>query len=126
MTNSGPRRTTIQIVWQIFVGCLLGLFAVQLLGIFLVRFAYLARGQMNLQHLVEFSMRERLFLISLPTFAAALLVRKRPFVALGMLLSAAVGLADVGRLRAAGKQIVFAFSSPLCYFAPRVFNRCLA
>jgi F0F1-type ATP synthase assembly protein I len=90
MTNSGPRRTTIQIAWQIFVGCLLGLFAVLLLGTFFVRFAYLARGQMNLQHLVEFSMRERLFLISLPTFAAALLVRKRPFVALGVLLSAAV------------------------------------
>jgi hypothetical protein len=95
MTNSGPRRTTIQIVWQIFVGCLLGLFVVQLLGIFFVRFAYLARGQRNLEHLVEFSARERLFLIALPTFAAALLVRKPPFAALGMLLSAACMMSTV-------------------------------
>jgi len=55
-----------------------------------VRFAHIVRGQMNLQHLLEFSVRERLFLISLPTVAAAMLVRKRPFIALGMLLSAAV------------------------------------
>jgi ABC-type phosphate transport system permease subunit len=90
MTNSGARRTTIQTVWQIFVGCLLGLFIVQLVGIFLVRFAQIARGQMNLVHLLEFSVRERLFLISLPALVAAMLVRKRPMVALGMLLSAAV------------------------------------
>jgi len=45
---------------------------------------------MNLQHLLGFSVRERLFLISLPTVAAAMLVRKRPFIALGMLLSAAL------------------------------------
>jgi hypothetical protein len=90
MTNSDPRRKNIQTVWQIFVGWMMGLFVVQLLGIFFVRFAHIVRGQMNLQHLVEFSMRERLFLISLPTVAAAMLVRKRPFIALGMLLSAAV------------------------------------
>jgi hypothetical protein len=90
MTNNGVRRTTAQTVWQIFVGCLLGLFVVQLLGIFFVRFAHIVRGQMSLQHLLEFSVRERLFLISLPTVAAAMLVRKRPFIALGMLLSAAV------------------------------------
>jgi hypothetical protein len=86
MTNSGPRRKNIQTVWQIFVGCLLGLFVVQLLGIFFVRFAHIVRGQMNLQHLLKFSVRERLFLISLRTVAAAMLVRKRPFIALGMLL----------------------------------------
>ena len=90
MTNSGSRRTTIQTVWQIFVGCLLGLFVVQVLGIFFVRFAHIVRGQTNLHHLLEFSVRERLFLISLPTVAAVMLVRKRPFIALGMLLSAAV------------------------------------
>jgi FtsH-binding integral membrane protein len=90
MTNSGARRTTIQTVWQVFVGCLLGLFVVQLFGIFFVRFAQIARGQMNLQHLLGFSVRERLFLISLATVAAARLVRKRPFIALGMLLSAAL------------------------------------
>jgi hypothetical protein len=90
MTNSGARRTTIQTVWQIFVGCLLGLFVVQLVGIFMVRFAQIARGQMNLVHLLEFSVRERLFLISLPALPAAMLVRKRPMVALGMLLSAAL------------------------------------
>jgi hypothetical protein len=44
---------------------------------------------MNLQHLLGFSVRERLFLISLPTVAAAMLVRKRPFI-VGMLLSAAL------------------------------------
>ena len=90
MTNSGARRTTIQTVWQVFVDCLLGLFVVQLFGIFFVRFAHIVRGQMNLQHLLGFSVRERLFLISLPTVAAAMLVRKRPFIALGMLLSAAL------------------------------------
>jgi hypothetical protein len=90
MTNNGVGRTTAQTVWQIFVGCLLGLFVVQLLGIFFVRLAHIVRGQMSLQHLLEFSVRERLFLISLPTVAAAMLVRKRPFIALGMLLSAAV------------------------------------
>jgi ABC-type phosphate transport system permease subunit len=90
MTNSGARRTTIQTVWQIFVGSLLGLFVVQLVGIFLVRFAQIARGQMNFVHLLEFSVRQRLFLISLPALVAAMLVRKRPMVALGMLLSAAM------------------------------------
>jgi hypothetical protein len=90
MTNSGARRTTIQTVLQIFVGCLLGLFIVQLVGIFLVRFAQIARGQMNLVHLLGFSVRERFFLISLPALAAAMLVSKRPLVALGMLLSAAL------------------------------------
>jgi hypothetical protein len=90
MTSSGARRTAIQTLWQILVGCLLGLFVVQLVGIFFVRFAQIVHGQMNLQHLLEFSVRERLFLISLPTVAAAMLLRKRPLVALGMLLSAAV------------------------------------
>jgi hypothetical protein len=90
MTNNEPRRTNFRNIWQIFVGYLLGFFAVQLVGIFFVRFAQIVRGQMNLQHLLEYSVSERLFLISLPTVAAAMLLRKRPFVALGMLLSAAV------------------------------------
>jgi F0F1-type ATP synthase assembly protein I len=90
MTNNEPRRTTLQNIWQIFVGYLLGLLVVQLVGIFFVRFAHTVRGQMNLQHVLEYSVGERLFLISLPTVAAAMLLRKRPFVALGMLLSAAV------------------------------------
>lgn len=89
MTNSGARQTAMQTAWQIFVGWLLGLFVVQLLGIFFVRFVHIVRGQVTLQHLFQFSVNEKLFLISLPTAGAAVLLRKRPFIALAMLLSAA-------------------------------------
>jgi hypothetical protein len=89
MTNNDAQMTT-QKIWQVFVGWLLGLFAVDLLGIFFVRSAQIVRGQLTIEHLIHYSFGERLFLVALPTSLAAMLAWKRPFVALGMLLSAAM------------------------------------
>lgn len=89
MTDNDAQMTT-QKIWQVFVGWLLGLFAVNLLGIFFVRSAQIVRGHLTIEHLIHFSFGERLFLVALPIALAAMLARKRPFVALGMLLSAAM------------------------------------
>jgi hypothetical protein len=87
MTNNDAQMTT-QKIWQVFVGWLLGLFAVDLLGIFFVRSAQIVRGQLTIEHLIHYSFGERLFLVALPTALAAMVARKRPLVALGMLFSA--------------------------------------
>ena len=79
---------TTQKIRQVFVGWLLGLFAVNLLGIFFVRSAQIVHGHLTIERLIHFSFGERLFLVALPIALAAMLAGKRPFAALGMLFSA--------------------------------------
>jgi hypothetical protein len=88
MTNSEPRQPTRQVIWHVFVGWLLGLFVANLLGVFLVQFAHVDRRQVGIRYLIHFSLGERLLLASLPLVSAAVLVQKRPYISLGMLISA--------------------------------------
>lgn len=74
--------------FQVFVGFLLGGFAAQLIGFFGIWAVQIAHGHFEMEHLLYLSSRERLFLALLPCVAAILLVRKRPYVSAGMILSA--------------------------------------
>ena len=96
MTNSKPHRATSHIIWHVVVGWTLGFFVANLLGTFLVQVVHLVRGQSILQHLIQFSLSDRLLLVSFPIVSAAMLVRKRLFVSLGMLLAAAVAWGMTG------------------------------
>jgi hypothetical protein len=96
MQNNEPRRTRSQKIWQVVVGLLLGLFVVDLLGISLIRFVQIARGQFAIERLIYFSSGEKLFLVVLPAVPAAMLLRKRPLISLGMLFSAAMVWMIVG------------------------------
>jgi hypothetical protein len=70
------------------VGFLLGGFAAQLIGFFGIWLVQIAHGHFEIKHLLELSLRERLFVTLLPCVPAILLMRKRPYIAAGMILSA--------------------------------------
>jgi hypothetical protein len=96
MQDSVSRQTRSQKIWQVVAGLLLGLFVVDLLGISLVRFIQIARGQFAIERLIHFSSAEKLFLVVLPVVPAAMLLGKRPLISIGMLLSAAMAWMIVG------------------------------
>jgi hypothetical protein len=74
--------------FQVFVGFLLGGFAAQLIGFFGIWAVQIAHGHFEIEHLLYLSLRERLFLALLPCVPAILLLRRRPYVSAGMVLSA--------------------------------------
>ena len=90
MKGIDQRRTISQKIWQVVVGWLLGLFVVNLLGVFLVRFMHIVPGQVGIGHLIHFSPGERIFLTLLPILPAAILARTRPLISIGILLSVAM------------------------------------
>jgi hypothetical protein len=74
--------------FQVFVGFLLAEFAAQLAGFSGIWVVQIAHGHFEIEHLLHLSLRERLFVALLPFVPAIPLLRKRPYVSAGMVLSA--------------------------------------
>jgi hypothetical protein len=69
----------------------LGSIAVQSLGVAAIALYQAARGNFNWEiHLLALSWRERLFIAAIPILPAMLLLRKRPFVSVGLIVYAVV------------------------------------
>jgi hypothetical protein len=77
-------------LWQVVVGFFLGGFVANLFGIALIALAQSLHGQFAYVHLLSLSWKERLFWMAIPTSLAICLLRRRPYVALGMLFSGAM------------------------------------